>query len=125
MILVDTSIWVDHLRRSDANLIMLLEQNQVLLHPFVIGELALGNLPQRKKVLDSLQDLPLATQASDAEMFDFINQYSLFGLGIGYVDVHLLASARLNGVMLWTRDKRLCEAAIKLGLANSKNPLHS
>ncbi len=120
MILVDTSIWVDHLRRADASLIVLLEQDQVLLHPFVIGELALGNLPRRKQVLDSLQDLPLAIEASDAEVFDFINQHALFGMGIGYVDAHLLASARLNSVMLWTRDKRLCEAAIKLGLANRK-----
>ncbi len=120
MILVDTSILVDHLRRADAGLITLLEQDQVLLHPFVIGELALGNLPRRKQVLDSLQDLPLAIEASDAEVFDFINQNSLFGLGIGYVDAHLLASARLNGVMLWTRDKRLREAAIKLGLASGK-----
>jgi predicted nucleic acid-binding protein len=125
MILVDTSIWVDHLRRADAGLIALLEQGQVLLHPFVIGELALGNLPRRRQVLDLLQDLPLATQASDAEVFDFINQHALFGLGIGYVDAHLLASSRLNGVMLWTRDKRLCKAAIKMGLANGKSRSHS
>jgi predicted nucleic acid-binding protein len=120
MILVDTSIWVDHLRRTDADLVVLLEQDQVLLHPFVIGELALGNLPQRKHVLDSLQDLPLAIEASNPEVFDFINRHALFGLGIGYVDAHLLASARLNGVMLWTHDKRLHEAARKLGLANAK-----
>lgn len=117
MILVDTSIWVDHLNRADAGLIALLEQDQVLLHTFVIGELALGNLPRRKQVLDLLQDLPLAIKAQDAEVFDFINRHALFGMGIGYVDAHLLASARLSGVMLWTRDKRLREVAIKLGLA--------
>ncbi len=117
MILVDTSIWVDHLRRGDEKLAALLNDGLVLLHCFVIGELALGNLPRRKQVLDSLQDLPLANQASDAEVFDFINRHALPGLGIGYVDAHLLAAARLNGVRLWTRDKRLREAAIKLGLA--------
>lgn len=119
MILVDTSIWVDHLRRADAGLIELLEQNQVMLHPFVIGELALGNLPRRKQVLDSLQDLPSAIEASDSEVFDFINRHALFGMGIGYVDAHLLASTRLNGVMLWTRDKRLRAAAVALKIAYS------
>jgi predicted nucleic acid-binding protein len=120
MILVDTSIWVDHLRRTDTALVNLLEQDQVLLHPFIIGELALGHIPRRKQVLDSLQDLPSAIQADDSEVLDFINRNSLFGLGIGYVDAHLLASARLNGVMVWTRDKRLREATIELGLAHGK-----
>ncbi len=117
MILVDTSIWVDHLRRGDEKLAALLNDGLVLLHSFVIGELALGNLPRRKQVLDSLQDLPSAIEASDKEVLDFINRHALPGLGIGYVDAHLLAAARLNGVRLWTRDKRLREAAIKLGLA--------
>ncbi|MDX2112398.1 MAG: type II toxin-antitoxin system VapC family toxin [Alphaproteobacteria bacterium] len=117
MILVDTSIWVDHLRRGDEKLAALLNDGLVLLHSFVIGELALGNLPRRKQVLDSLQDLPSAIEANDKEVLDFINRHALPGLGIGYVDAHLLAAARLNGVRLWTRDKRLREAAIKLGLA--------
>ena len=120
MILVDTSVWIDHLRHGDATLKTLLVQGQVLIHPFVIGELALGNLKKRDTVLQLLSDLPQAITASDAETLDFIKRHTLFGLGIGYVDAHLLAAARLNGVMLWTHDKRLLKAAITLGLAHAK-----
>lgn len=118
MILVDTSIWVDHLRNGDARLKTLLTEGQVLVHPFVIGELALGNLRKHDTVLQLLGDLPQAITASEAETLDFIKRHALSGLDIGYVDAHLLASARLNAVHLWTRDKRLHEAAIKLGLAD-------
>ena len=117
MILVDTSVWVDHLRKGDARLKALLGAGQVLVHSFVIGELALGNLRQRDAILQSLQDLPQAVRADDGEVLGFIEQNALFGLGIGYVDAQLLASARLSAALLWTHDKRLHEVASKLGLA--------
>ena len=118
MILVDTSVWVDHLRATDKTLTVLLDAGQVLAHPFAIGELALGNLRQRDLVLGALQDLPQAAVATDSEVLHFIDQNALFGLGIGYVDAHLLAAVRLTaGGALWTRDQRLHDAALKLGLA--------
>lgn len=108
MILVDTSIWIDHLRAGDSALARLLETGRVLTHPFVIGELALGHLHQRQPILDALHDLPQATVATDVEVLAFIDRQQLTGLGIGYVDVHLLASVQLTpGSRLWTRDKRL------------------
>lgn len=118
MILVDTSVWVDHLRVGDATLTALLREGRVLAHPFVIGELALGDLRQRDLVLGLLGDLPHASLASDQEVLHFIGHNSLSGLGIGYVDAHLLAAARLTErASLWTRDKRLQGAAERLGLA--------
>ena len=117
MILVDSSIWVDHLRSRDPALVDLLGATRVLGHPFVIGELALGNLRQRDTVLGALQDLPQAMVARDDEVLGFIDRHALAGLGIGYVDAHLLASARLSGGTLWTRDKRLDGAATRLGIA--------
>jgi len=119
MILVDTSVWVDHLRQRAARLKTLLETGQVVIHPFIVGELALGNLRQRKVVLSSLRDLPHAVSARNEEVLDFIERHALAGLGIGWVDAHLLASARLTSATLWTRDKRLKAVAIKLGLADS------
>ncbi len=118
MILVDSSVWIDHLRSSDATLTGLLGGGQVLAHPFVIGELAMGSLRQRDAILNALRDLPQATVAGDDEVLGFIDQHRLFGLGIGYVDAHLLAAARLTaGASLWTRDKRLHDVAIRAGLA--------
>ena len=117
MILVDTSVWIDHLRRGEPELIRLLSQSQVLCHPMVVGEIACGNLKSRSVVLALLADLPCASVASEAEVLAFIQAQSLFGLGMGYVDVHLCASAKLNGVQLWTRDKRLGEATSCLSLA--------
>jgi predicted nucleic acid-binding protein len=118
MILVDTSVWVDHLRRDDKRLAGLLDTGGILSHTFVIGELALGDLRQRDLVLATLQDLPQASVATDREVLHFIGRHALFGLGIGYVDAHLLASVRLTaGATLWTRDKRLLGVAERLGLA--------
>jgi predicted nucleic acid-binding protein len=118
VILVDTSVWVDHLKAGDKRLIGLLDGGAVLGHPFVIGELALSNLRQRKIVLETLANLPLAAIATDAEILHFIDRRALFGRGIGYVDAHLLAAARLTaGAMLWTRDKRLHAVAVELNLA--------
>jgi predicted nucleic acid-binding protein len=107
MILVDTSVWVDHLKAGDDSLSELLHQGRVLMHPFVLGELALGSL---RLVLESLQGLPNAIAASDAEVLVLIETAGLSGVGIGYVDAHLLASVRLTpDASLWTRDKRLAK----------------
>ena len=117
MILVDTSVWVDHLRAGDEALSALLDAGRVLAHPFVIGELALGNLRQRNLVLSALKDLPQASVATDREVLHFVEQHFLFGLGIGYVGAHLLAAVRLTAsAALWTRDQRLKGAAARLGL---------
>jgi predicted nucleic acid-binding protein len=122
VILVDTSVWVDHLRVGDHTLVRLLESRQVLSHPFVIGELALGNIRQRANLLAELQNLPQARLASDQEVLRFIELQELFGMGIGYVDAHLLASVRLTaGASLWTRDKRLLDIAANLGTASGFN----
>lgn len=118
MILADTSIWIDHLRRSDPLLASRLSRKQVIVHRFVIGELALGSLPKRDATLASLRRLPFAVQASDSEVQILIESAPLHGIGIGYVDAHLLASVRLTpGASLWTRDRRLHAAADRLGIA--------
>ncbi|EDT03333.1 type II toxin-antitoxin system VapC family toxin [Burkholderia ambifaria] len=117
MILVDTSVWIDHLRAGDATLATLLEAERVLIHPFIIGELALGSMRDRQTVLDALRDLPAAAPATDDEVQRMIDVVPLHGLGIGYVDAHLLASVRLTGgSKLWTRDRRLLAAAERLQL---------
>jgi len=117
MILIDTSVWVDHLRAGDEVVAALLDSGRVLAHPFVIGELALGHLRQRQTILSALQDLPAASVAADAEVLLFIERHALAGLGIGYVDAHLLAATRLTaGSTLWTRDQRLSDVAERLGL---------
>ena len=118
MILVDTSVWVGHFRSSEKALAGLLDAGMVLTHPFVVGELALGDLRQRKIVLDALSGLPRAAVATDSEVLHFIDHHALFGRGVGYVDVHLLAGVRLTaGAALWTNDKRLRRIAAELGLA--------
>ena len=118
MILVDTSVWVDHLRDGTPALAAALEQGRVLTHPFVLGELACGNLKNRGEVLQLLGELPAAPMATDPEALDFIERRALMGRGIGYVDVHLLASVALAGTArLWTRDKRLAAVAADLKLA--------
>lgn len=119
MILVDTSVWIDHLRQGDPALAALLEAGQVLVHPFVIGELACGNLANRGEVITLLQALPKAPVARDVEVLAFIESSRLMGRGIGYVDVHLLASTVLFGsATIWTRDRRLAGVASDLGLAD-------
>lgn len=118
MVLVDTSIWIDHLRNNEPQLASLLTQNSVLGHPFVRGELALGNLRQRQVILSALDNLPQAPVAYADELSFFIETHALFGLGIGLIDAHLLASTQLSGnTKLWTRDKRLLAAAMRLNLA--------
>lgn len=118
MILVDTSVWIDHLRGGDDALVKRLDDAEVLMHPFVLGELACGNLQHRDEVLALLQDLPRVTVARDEEVLYFIEQHMLMGRGIGYVDAHLLASAALSDpARLWTRDQRLQSVATGLELA--------
>ncbi len=115
MILADTSVWVDHLRRSDPALRAALEANEICIHPMVIGELACGNLRNRT-ILTNLQLLPQATVATHEEALVMIEQNKLMGRGVGFVDVHLLASAKLSKATLWTRDKRLAAMAVEFGL---------
>lgn len=118
MILVDTSVWVEHLRKGTPALAAALQQPRVLTHPFVVGELACGKLKNRDEVLQLLGELPAAPAATDAEALDFIERRALMGRGIGYIDVHLLASVALAGTArLWTRDKRLAAVAKDLELA--------
>jgi predicted nucleic acid-binding protein len=118
VILADSTIWINHLRAADERLAELLEIGDVLGHPFVTGEIALGYLRQRDSILSELQDLPQAVLATDEEVLDLINRLRLFGRGIGYVDAHLLAAVRLMpDVRLWTRDRPLQRVAAELGLA--------
>ena len=118
MILVDTSVWVDHFRKGAPRLVSALEASDVLMHPFVLGEIACGSLASRRDVLRLLGDLPLAPPAADAEALAFIERHALMGRGIGYVDVHLLASVVLaRDAQIWTRDRRLAVVASDLGLA--------
>ena len=123
MILVDTSIWIDHLNTSDPVLVNLLANGQVLVHPFVIAEIALGSLRNREAVLGALHDLPSVVVATPEETLFLIEHAGLFNRGIGYVDTSLLASARLQpGTAVWTRDKRLAKTVDDLGL--TPNLLH-
>ena len=118
MILVDTSIWIDHLRFGDTRLADLLDRSQVLAHPFVIGELACGNLRNREEILKLLNDLPQSPVASPAEALHFIERNKLMGMGVGYIDIHLLAATALaEKATLWSFDKRLKEVASKMKLA--------
>ena len=118
MILVDTSVWIAHLRSGDKELARLLEQARVLMHPWVLGEIALGNLRQRRTILDALCDLPQIPCADEAEVLYLIESAGLGGTGIGYVDAQILAAARLApGTVIWTRDKRLLNIARQLSLA--------
>ncbi len=107
MILADTSVWITHLRSGTGGLTLRLEQSEVATHPFIIGELACGNLRHRKQILHLLDKLPSMTIASHAEVLSFIEAAGLAGSGIGYIDAHLLASARLDRIPLWTEDRRL------------------
>lgn len=124
MILVDTSVWIDHLRSGNTTLTRLLDDTAVLAHPWVIGEVALGNLARRDEVIGLLQQLPQATVAGDGEVLRLIDQEALHGVGIGYVDAQLLASTRLTpDARLWTDDKRLSAVTRQLGLGWPRLPI--
>lgn len=114
--LVDTSVWVDHLRRGEPALSALLSRAEVECHPFIIGELACGSLRRRSEVLSLLRKLPHVEVGSHDEVLTFVERHRLMGRGVGWIDAHLLASAALAGVLLWTRDRRLSEVARMLGL---------
>lgn len=117
MVLVDTSIWIDHFRRGDAGLATLLESREVLCHPFVIGEIACGHLTSRKEILHRLGMLPSAAQVRHPEVLEFIDARRLSGMGLGFIDMHLLAAASLGGQRIWSRDKALLKAANALKIS--------
>jgi predicted nucleic acid-binding protein len=118
VILADTSIWVDHLARGDETMASLLDAEAVLMHPFIMGEIALGNLPDRVETLSDLNKLPKAVTADPAEVLYFIERNNIFGAGIGYVDAHLLVATTLtSNLRLWTRDKKLRTVAEKLAIS--------
>ena len=120
MVLVDTSVWVNHLRNSDKHLEKLLLNGEVVCHTHIIGELACGNLKNRKTIISLLRSLPMASPIEFEEFLYFVEQNQLNGKGIGFVDVHLLASAQLSQRSLWTEDKRLMKTAIELDLKYKK-----
>jgi predicted nucleic acid-binding protein len=122
LILVDTSVWIDHLRKAIPRLAEELENERVLMHPYVFGELALGEIARRREVLDLLSMLPAAVMATDEETLRFIEKHRLMGKGIGYIDAHLLASVILTeAAKLWTRDRRLgaIAAQLRIGFENA------
>ncbi len=116
MVLVDTSVWVAHLRQGAIGLETLLHEGRVACHPFIVGELACGNLRNRNEIISLLETLPGAIRPEHEEVMQFIENYRLMGKGLGYIDMHLLAAARLTGVPLWTLDKKLHEVAQQLRL---------
>jgi len=119
MILADTSVWVSHFRQDDPHLGQLLLNGQMLMHPFVVGEIACGKLRFRRKVLSDLQRLPSVITAEQDEVLAFLDQHHLFGKGISWIDAHLLAAARLSNCRLWTLDARLLTAATQLHIGYS------
>ena len=121
MFLVDTSVWVHHLREGSVDLELILNDGDVVCHPFIVGELACGNLGNRSEILSLLRALPSAIVADDDEVLQFIEKNSLMGKGLGYIDVHLLASAVLSRIPIWTLDKKLDKVSAELGIrAGSK-----
>ena len=121
MVLVDTSVWIDHLRKNDQHLQLLLIDGEVVCHPLIIGELVCGNLNNRKEILGLLQALPMAFEIDFEEYLYFVEEHNLFGKGIGYIDIQLLASAKLSQTSLWTLDKRLKAIAVEFGINYKKS----
>ena len=117
-VLVDTSVWIDHLQKGDAHLATLLEEGRVVTHPFVIGELSCGNIQKRKVTLNLLKNLPTVPAANHRDVFELIEQRSLFGLGLGWTDANILTSSILHDYPLWTRDKVLHKIAAQLQKAH-------
>ncbi|MBV8706532.1 MAG: type II toxin-antitoxin system VapC family toxin [Acidobacteriaceae bacterium] len=117
MTLVDTSTWIEHFRKGVPHLAALLEEGSVLIHPFVIGELACGNLKSRSQLLGDLHQLPSVQLMRDDEVLELVERRKLWGRGLGWVDMHLLASALFTGCVLWTADRSLKQAAIETGIS--------
>jgi predicted nucleic acid-binding protein len=117
MVLVDTNIWINHFRKTDTDLVAILNVGSAACHPFIIGELAAGNLKNRIEILNLFQSLPSTLVVEPNEYLEFVESRKLMGKGLGFVDIHILASAILSGVPLWTGDKRLAKAADDLGIA--------
>jgi predicted nucleic acid-binding protein len=120
MVLIDTSVWVDHFRHTEGLLQDLLAAGQVVTHPFVVGELSCGNLRHRHQILSLLQALPQARLASHEEVLHLVNSKTLYGKGLGWVDAHILASSLLSHTALWTKDRRLAAAATVLHIAEKE-----
>lgn len=118
MLLVDTSVWVSHFREGNTELAKLLNNGEVACHPFVVGELACGNLKNRNQILSLLQSLPMSIQAEHEEVLEFIERKRLMGKGLGFVDIHLIASAMLTGIPIWTHDKKLAQVANALHISH-------
>ncbi len=117
LVLVDTSIWISHFRKGNSRLQDLLMEGKVVCHPFIIGELACGNIKNRKEILALLEALPKTVLAEHEEVLYFIELHRLMGKGLGYIDTHLLASTQLSGIYLWTMDNNLKDAADELNLS--------
>ena len=120
MVLIDTSVWVDHFRHRESLLVDLLNSGEVVTHPFIIGELACGNLRNRTEILSLLSALPNLKIASHSEALHLVAARSLHGKGIGWIDIHLLSSSLLNHIPIWTRDKKLNAAAKALGISEKE-----
>jgi predicted nucleic acid-binding protein len=120
LVLVDTSVWVSHLRKGNEEIKALLNNGDVMCHPFIVGELACGNIKNRTEILSLLQSLPMAIQVENEELLHFIETHSLMGKGLGYVDVQLSASALLSGVPIWTLDKSLAKISERLNISYSR-----
>ncbi|HXY61426.1 MAG TPA: PIN domain-containing protein [Nitrospirota bacterium] len=116
MVLVDTSVWVSHLRDGNVDLAKLLNAGEVVCHPFIVGELACGNLKNRHEILAHLRSLPTTILAEDGEVLELIENHQLMGKGLGYIDVHLIASALLTDIPLWTFDKTLGKITQNIGI---------
>jgi predicted nucleic acid-binding protein len=116
MVLVDTSVWINYLRQGEPGLQKLLKDGQVASHPFIIGELACGNIVNREEIISLLSSLPLLDVVEHDELLQFIKHNYLMGAGLGFVDVHLMASAVLSGIPIWTQDKKLKQVCLRFGI---------
>jgi predicted nucleic acid-binding protein len=114
MVLADTSVWISHLRENNNNLEFLLNEGIVVCHPFIIDELASGNLKNRQEILSLLRELPEVEMAEHDEILQFIEKNNLMGKGLGLIDIHLLASAVLTSIPLWTNDKKLKQISAEM-----------
>jgi predicted nucleic acid-binding protein len=117
MVLIDTSVWIDHLRNGDSGVSTLLETGDAVCHPFIVGEIACGNLTSRREILHRLSLLRTATLVRHSEVLAFIEAHRISGLGLGFIDMHLLASANLDGLKVWSRDKAMRKAAENLKIS--------